>query len=86
MAHVAVAKYADGLPLYRQEDIYRRDAVELGRNLTAGWMGRIGFHLEPLAARLLDHTRAGLRIFADETTLPTLDPSRGRTKKAWLWA
>ncbi|WP_226584603.1 IS66 family transposase [Acuticoccus sediminis] len=86
LAHVAVSKYADGLPLYRQDDIYRRDGVELGRNLMAGWMGHVGFHLEPLAARVLDHIRAGPRIFADETTLPTLDPGRGRTKSAWLWA
>ena len=86
LAHVAVSKYADGLPLYRQDNIYRRDGVELGRNLMAGWMGRVGFHLEPLAARVLDHIRAGPRIFADETTLPTLDPGRGKTKSAWLWA
>ncbi len=86
LAHVAVSKYADGLPLYRQGNIYRRDGVELGRNLMAGWMGRVGFHLEPLAARVLDHIRAGPRIFADETTLPTLDPGRGKTKSAWLWA
>jgi transposase len=86
LAHVAVSKYADGLPLYRQADIYARDGVELGRNLMAGWMGRIGFHLEPLAERVLHHIRAGPRIFADETTLPTLAPGRGKTKSAWLWA
>jgi transposase len=86
LAHVAVSKYADGLPLYRQDDIYRRHGVEIGRNLMAGWMGRVGFHLEPLATRVLDHIRAGPRIFADETTLPTLAPGRGKTKSAWLWA
>ena len=30
LAQVAVSKYADGLPLYRQESIYGRDGVELG--------------------------------------------------------
>lgn len=86
LAHIAVAKYGDGLPLYRQEAIYARDRVELGRSLTAGWMGRVGFHLEPLADRVLQHVRAGERVFADETTLPTLAPGTGRTKTAWLWA
>jgi transposase len=85
LAHIAVAKYADGLPLYRQEAIYARDRVELSRNVMAGWMGRIGFHVEPLADRILDHIRAGERIFADETTLPTLDPGAGKAKIAWLW-
>jgi len=46
LAQIAVAKYADGLPLYRQEAIYGREHIELPRNLMAGRMGRIGFHLE----------------------------------------
>lgn len=86
LAHIAVAKYADGLPLYRQEAIFGRDQIEISRNLMAGWMGRIGFHLEPLADRVLQHIRAGERIFADETTLPTLEPGAGKAKTAWLWA
>jgi transposase len=85
LAHIAVAKYADGLPLYRQEAIFGREQIELGRNLMAGWMGRIGFHLEPLAERVLHHIRAGKRVFADETTLPTLEPGAGKAKIAWLW-
>lgn len=86
LAHIAVAKYADGLPLYRQEAIYGREQIELPRNLMALWMGRIGFHLEPLADRILHHIRLGVRIFADETTLPTLVPGAGKAKTAWLWS
>jgi hypothetical protein len=47
--------------------IYDREQVELPRNLMAGWMGRIGFHLAPLVDRVLHHIRVGERIFADET-------------------
>jgi len=85
LAGIAVSKYADGLPLYRQEAIFAREKVELGRNLMAGWMGHVGFHLEPLADRLFQLIRAGDRIFADETTLPVLAPGRGRTRKGYLW-
>ena len=52
---IAVSKYADGLPLYRQEAIYARDRVELDRSLMAQWMGRLGFELEPLADYVLLH-------------------------------
>jgi transposase len=86
LAQVAVSKYADGLPLYRQEAIYAREGVELSRSLMAQWMGAVGFHFEPLAAFVLARIREGERIFADETTLPTLDPGAGKTKIAWLWA
>lgn len=85
LASIAVSKYADGLPLYRQEAIYAREKVDLGRNLMANWMGHVGFHLEPLAERLFEHIRAGERIFADETTLPVLSPGHGKTKTGYLW-
>ena len=35
LAQIAVSKYADGLPLYRQQAIYARDQVELDRSLMA---------------------------------------------------
>ncbi len=85
LAHVAVSKYADGLPLYRQEGIYARDGVEISRNTMANWMGHVGFHLAPLADRILALIKEGERVYADETTLPTLSPGAGRTKTAWLW-
>ena len=86
LAQIAVSKYADGLPLYRQEAIYARDQVELDRSLMAQWMGRVGFELQPLADYVLERIKQGERIFADETTLPTLAPGTGKTQKAWLWA
>lgn len=86
LAQVAVSKYADGLPLYRQEEIYARDGVELDRSLMAQWMGRLSFELEPLAHHVLKTIKQGERIFADETRLPTLAPGTGKVKTAWLWA
>jgi len=86
LAQIAVSKYADGLPLYRQEAIYARDQVELDRALMAQWMGRLGFELEILAEYVLAQIKKGERIFADETTLPTLAPGTGSTKTAYLWA
>jgi transposase len=85
LAHVAVSKYADGLPLYRQEGMYARDGVEISRNTMANWMGHVGYHLAPLADRILAMIKQGERVYADETTLPTLSPGSGKTKTAWLW-
>lgn len=86
LAYIAVSKYADGLPLYRQEAIYLRDGVEINRNLMAQWMGHLGFELQICADYILDRVKEGERVFADETTLPTLAPGSGKTTKAWLWA
>jgi len=41
LAQVAVSKYADHLPLYRQEGIFRRHGVELPRQTMCDWNGRL---------------------------------------------
>jgi transposase len=86
LAQVAVSKYADGLPLYRQEAIYARDKVEISRGLMAQWMGAVGFELIIISDYILEQIKKAERIFADETTLPTLTPGTGKARKCYLWA
>jgi transposase len=86
VAHVLTAKYADHCPLYRQVQIYARQGVELDRSTLADWVGRAAFLLRPVHDRLLENLKASAKLFADETTLPVLDPGRGRTKTGQLWA
>src|SRR3954464_3505149 len=85
LAHVLVAKYGDFLPLYRQAAIFARQGIELDRSTLCGWVGRACWWLEPLWRLLHRHVMASTRIFADDTTLPVLDPGRGRTKTGRLW-
>ena len=86
LAHVMVAKYCDHVPLHRQSVIYRRAGVELERSTLADWVGQAAFLLEPLAAAITRHVRAGATLHADDTPAPVLDPGRGRTKTGRLWA
>jgi transposase len=86
VAHVLTAKYADHCPLYRQAQIYARQGVNLDRSTLADWVGRAAFLLRPVHERLLENLKTSSKLFADETTLPVLDPGRGRTKTGQLWA
>lgn len=86
VAQVLVAKYADHLPLYRQAQIWARQGIEIDRSTLADWVGRAAFELAPVHARLLDKLRGSAKLFADETTVPVLDPGRGRTRTGQLWA
>ncbi len=52
----------------------------------AQWMGHLGYELKILADYILEKIKAGERVFADETTLPTLMPGAGKSMTAWLWA
>jgi hypothetical protein len=83
---VIIAKYLDHLPLYRLEQIAARDQVILTRSTMAAWVGRIGVALQPLADRLAELLLKRRVLHADETPVAQLDPGRGKTKRAYLWA
>src|SRR3954453_23749996 len=85
LAHVLVAKYGDFLPLYRQAAIFARQGIALDRSTLCDWVGRACWWLEPLWRLVRRHVMGSTRIFADATTLPVLDPGRGRTKTGRLW-
>jgi transposase len=72
--------------LYRLEQIAARDGVTLSRSTMAQWVGRLGVALEPLADRLAQLLRERDVLHADETPVAQLDPGRGKTKRAYLWA
>jgi transposase len=86
LAQVAIAKYADHLPLYRQEAIYARSGVSLSRSTLAEWVGAVGVALQPLVDRLGERLRAQAILHADETTVNLLDPGAGKTRRAYLFA
>jgi len=52
LTHVLVAKYADHLPLYRQEQIFARAALRIPRSTLAQWVGVCGVRLQPLVDAL----------------------------------
>jgi len=86
MAHVAVAKFCDHLPLYRQSQIYARSGIDLGRSTLASWCGVTSHHLTLIVDRMLAHIKTGPRLFMDETRAPVLAPGTGKTKTGYLWA
>lgn len=86
LAWVIISKYPDHLPLYRLEQIAARDKVILARPTLAEWVGRTGVALQPLADRLAWLLLQGNTLHADETPVAQLDPGKGKTQKAYLWA
>lgn len=86
VAHVLVSRYADHLPLYRQAQILARQGIEIGREVLADWSGTAANEVMPVVRRMREILLGSARLFADETTMPVLDPGRGRTKKGYAWA
>ena len=86
VSQVAVARYADHQPLYRQAQMMARQGVLIDRSTLAFWMGYAAAEVAPVVARLRASVLASARVFADETVVPVLDPGRGRTKQGYFWA
>ena len=85
LAHVVVGKYADGLPLNRQTEIYKREGVDLDRSTMADWVGTTAALLRPLVEAIGQHVRAGQVLHADDTPMKVLAPGHGKTKTGRLW-
>ena len=86
LAQVLVAKYADHLPLYRQEAIFGRAGLAIPRSTLAQWVGTCGVRLQPLVDALKAEMLTHRVLHADETPVNMLKPGHGKTHRAYLWA
>jgi transposase len=86
LAQVLVGKYADHLPLYRQEVIFGRAGLAIPRSTLAQWVGTCGVRLQPLVDALKTEILNHRVLHADETPVAMLKPGNGKTHRAYLWA
>lgn len=86
LAYIATNKYADGLPLYRLENIFSRFGCDIPRATQASWMVKTGELLTPLINLLRDDLLAAPVLHMDETTLQVLkEKDRSATAKSYMW-
>jgi transposase len=86
LAQVLVAKYADHLPLYRQEGIFARAGLAISDSTLAQWVGTCGVQLQPVVDALREELLAQPVLHADETPVAMLKPGNGKTHRAYLWS
>jgi transposase len=85
LAQVIIAKHDDHLPLFRQEEIYRRSGAFIARSSMASWIGQCGVQLEPLAQALRQYVLGCGVLHGDETPIKLLNPGAGKTHQAYAW-
>ena len=85
LAGIAVGKYMDALPLYRQEQIFLRAGIDLGRDKMSRWMVQLGERLQPLVDRLHRQIISGDQMCMDETSMQVLkEENRLPTAKGFM--
>jgi transposase len=86
LAYISVAKFVDGMPLYRLEPRFKRIGVELPRNTMAGWMIRCGALIVPLINLMQDSLLDYDIIQMDETSCQVLkENGRAAQSKSYMW-
>jgi transposase len=85
LAHVATAKYADHLPLHRQEAMLARHGFEVARSTLCDWTAAVANQLTPLYALMLTQVLESRVVQTDETRVPVQDPAQNQTKAGRLW-
>jgi transposase len=86
LATILVNKYIDHLPLYRQQQIFKRGGIEIAPSTIDSWVAQIGKLLELLNEKLITEIKAQRYLQADETTIKVLDKNQKKeTHLGFFW-
>lgn len=87
LSHIAISKYVDHLPIYRIQQILKRDKVKIDDATIYGWMKRACTLLEPLYELHKKTVLSTRYLSCDETTIKVLDEEKkGATHQGYFWA
>ena len=87
IADILTKKYVDHLPLYRQQQAWKRLGIHMPRNTMCGWIMTLAEECSVLYRLLRKHILRYDVICVDETTVQVLnEPERGNHKKSYIWA
>lgn len=86
VAYTIILKYVDHLPLYRQEQIWARNKIDLPRNTTCAWIMKSAELCEPWFHVAHQELLKSDYLQADETPTQVLrEPKRKNTQKSYMW-
>jgi transposase len=85
LAHVVTSKLADHLPLYRIEQIFSRQQVNINRSTLCGWVAAAARVVEPLYKLMCDRVRQSDVMHTDDTTVPIQHQGHCRQGRLWTY-
>jgi len=83
-ANLIIRKFADHLPLYRLEEIFKRDGLKLSRQTMSQAIFKIAALLSPIHRGIRRAILRSKNCHVDETTVKEL--SKGKCKTGYFWA
>lgn len=85
ISHIIISKFADHLPLYRQDGIFEQEGVTIPRGTQTSWVLQTYEAIRPLEDGLKGAVLERDILFTDDSVIPLQVKGNGRVKKARLW-
>lgn len=86
LASILINKYVDHLPLYRQQQIFKRAGIKIAPSTIDGWVSQLGTLLEPLYDSMVNVVKNDGYLQADETPTRVLDKNKkGQCHRGYYW-
>ena len=85
LSQIIVSKFADHLPLYRQDGIFDREGVTIPRATQTSWLLQCYEAIAPLGEALKRVVLESDILFTDDTPIPLQVKGHGKVKKGRLW-
>jgi len=86
LSYVAVSKFADALPFYRQERLFKRIGIEISRQTMSNWMIKASSGMEAFVALLGEWVLMSPLLNIDETTVQVLNEiGKSVQSKSYMW-
>jgi len=82
LSQIITSKYQYGLPLYRQENLFKEYGIPLSRQTMSSWLLKCADLLKPLYDKLHQILLQQRVIQADETTLNVIESDKA---KCYMW-
>ena len=85
LSQVIVGKFADHLPLYRQDGIFEREGITIPRATQTSWLMQTYEAIGLLGEALKEAVVESDVLFTDDSIIPLQQKGLGRVRKARLW-
>ncbi len=86
LSSILINKYVDHLPLYRQQQIFKRSGIQIAPSTIDGWVARLGALLEPLYDAMVNVVKNDGYIQVDETPTRVMDKTKkGKCHRGYYW-
>lgn len=85
LVYICIAKFVDHLPEYRQQQIFKREKVNIPPSTMNGWVHKCADLIRPMGAFIGTKILSSGNIMIDESTIRVMAGKKNKTHTGYMW-